>query len=639
MFWPWIFKIIVVICKFLTSASLIFLSLLTFSANAISLADNLLEHASKIGLADDPAWLALVHYRKDTIGNGYTSEADDPRFFLSKIGKQSPEDELYENIRAFFSVENEPRKKQCQFPARYYWIKHKLKPETFIDSSCEQTNKWLAELEPRSMTLIFPASYINSPSSMFGHTLLRVNLINEKSENPLTGYSISYAANVPPNEIGLLFAYRGFFGGYEGKFSIIPYYEKIKEYNEIENRDIWEYELNFTAEESKQILRHVWELKDIVFDYYFFTENCSYQLLTLLEIVRPELKLREQFNYKAIPADTVRSVVETGVIESTVYRPSGTTVLLSRNNELSEQEKIAVAQLITTEQDVTEVVSALSPQSKSRVLEYAYDYFRYKFSEASHLRDAKASRSYDLLMTRSQLKEPASWQPIIVPAVRDDQGHGTSRIALGLGRENDSDFVSLKVRPAYHDVLDPLPGYGFGAQINFLDLSVKYYQQTETLELDKITFINISSMTPSTDFISPMSWSADVFAEKKFIDNKNINVMALKLGGGKSYLLSDKNMISLLAEFGLESGNEFDKGYSAGVGLRAEWLIAGDDVTSRLRLAAMNYEEGETYEYSLAEWELAFHLKKNMDLRAKVKHDKTGTVRMHQYEVAIHWYY
>lgn len=590
-------------------------------------------------MASNPVWLALLHYRKDTIGSSYTSEADDARFFLALNGKQSPNDELVANIRSFFSVDKESRKKQCQFPARYHWIKSQLKPRSFVNSECEQTNKWLAELEPRSMTLIFPASYINSPSSMFGHTLLRVNLINEKSENPLTGYSISYAANVPPNEIGILFAYRGFFGGYEGKFSIIPYYEKIKEYNEIENRDIWEYELNFTAEESKQILRHVWELKDIVFDYYFLTENCSYQLLTLLEVVRPELKLREQFNYKAIPADTVRSVVATDIVESTTYRPSGTTILLNRNNELSDNERKIVTELIKTDQGIAGIINSLDKQSKSRVLEYAYDYFRYKFSETPHLRDGKASRSYDILLVRSQLKESANWQDIIKPNVRDDQGHGTSRVALGLGRENDLDFASLKIRPAYHDVLDPLPGYGFGAQINFLDLSAKYFQQTESLELEKLTFINISSMTPVTEFISPVSWSADIFTEKKFINNVKQDVMALKLGGGKSYLISDKNMISFLAEFGLELGKKLDKEYTMGVGLRAEWLIVSSSVSSRLRLAGMDYQEGEEYKHSLAEWELSFHMKKDMDLRVKVDYEKIDGFKVNGYEVGMHWYY
>ncbi len=625
--------------KFLISFQLIFLYFVVLNVNAKPLADSLVEQASHLKLANNPAWLALLHYRKDTIGSGFTSEADDVRFFLSANGKESPEEELFANIRSFFSVDERHRKKQCQFPARYHWIKSQLNPDTFVNNECEETNKWLAELEPRSMTLIFPASYINSPSSMFGHTLLRVNLLNEKSKNPLTGYSISYAANVPPNEIGLLFAYRGFFGGYEGEFAIVPYYKKIKEYSELENRDIWEYELNLTAEESRQILRHVWELKDIIFEYYFFTENCSYQLLTLLEVVRPELKLREKFNYKAIPADTVRAVVNTGIVEKTVYRPSGTTILLNRNRDLSTAEKAIVKDLILGEEKVTELIKSLTPESKSKVLEYSYDYFRYKFSKAPGIRDNNASRSYELLRLRSSQDEPANWHDIKEPEIRDDQGHETSRFAVGVGQENNMDYLSLKIRPAYHDVLDPLPGYGFGAQINFLDLSLKYFSEPEKLEFDKLTFINISSMTPSTDFISTVSWAADVYAERKVVNNTELDVLAVKAGGGKSFLLSRHNMISFLAEGVLETEGDLEDGYSLGAGVMFEWLIAADWATSKLKLESIDFRAGEEYRTGLAEWQVSLHLSKKFDLRFKVSREKNQQLYDSQYEAALHWYY
>ena len=51
---------------------------------------------------------------------------------------------------------------------------------------------------------------------------------------------------------------------------MLPYYEKIKEYSNLENRDIWEYSLEFTPDEVERMLLHLWELKDIYTDYYFF---------------------------------------------------------------------------------------------------------------------------------------------------------------------------------------------------------------------------------------------------------------------------------------------------------------------------------------------------------------------------------
>ena len=43
------------------------------------------------------------------------------------------------------------------------------------------------------------------------------------------------------------------------------------------------------------MLQHIWELRDIVFDYYFFDENCSMRLLELLDVARPGHALAGMF--------------------------------------------------------------------------------------------------------------------------------------------------------------------------------------------------------------------------------------------------------------------------------------------------------------------------------------------------------
>jgi hypothetical protein len=99
---------------------------------------------------------------------------------------------------------------------------------------------------------------------------------------------------VPPGS-NLDYPVRGIFGGYRGYFSTIPYYLKVQEYRDIENRDIWEYRLNLTEPQIRRLLMHAWELGNASFDYYFFKENCSYHLLSLLEYADPSLHLTDQF--------------------------------------------------------------------------------------------------------------------------------------------------------------------------------------------------------------------------------------------------------------------------------------------------------------------------------------------------------
>jgi hypothetical protein len=83
------------------------------------------------------------------------------------------------------------------------------------------------------------------------------------------------------------------FLGFFGRFLVEPYFQLVRKYNDLESRDIWEYQLDLTPLEIHGLLLHVWELQNASSDYYFFGENCSFHLLTLLEAVRPASPLKD----------------------------------------------------------------------------------------------------------------------------------------------------------------------------------------------------------------------------------------------------------------------------------------------------------------------------------------------------------
>ena len=113
------------------------------------------------------------------------------------------------------------------------------------------------------------------------------------------------------------------FGGFPGRYAVLPFYVKIQEYNNFESRDLWEYELLLSPDEMQWLVLHLWELRPTSFDYYFFQENCSYQMLTLIEAAKPELELTSQFVFHVIPADTVKVLRNlTGLLSEPVFRAS-----------------------------------------------------------------------------------------------------------------------------------------------------------------------------------------------------------------------------------------------------------------------------------------------------------------------------
>src|SRR5262249_37565820 len=203
-------------------------------------------------------------------------------------------------------------------------------PARLKKQTCKRFSEWREALNPGGVTLVFPAAFLNSPTSMYGHTLLRIDAKDQDERTRLLAYAVNFTAATTETN-GVIFAIGGVIGTFPGVFSVLPYYLKVREYSDLENRDIWEYELNLTPDEVDRLLMHAWELRSVYFYYYFFDENCAYYLLELLEAARPDLDLTSAFRWWAIPSDTVRKVVEQkGLLKRTVYRPSNATLIAHR---------------------------------------------------------------------------------------------------------------------------------------------------------------------------------------------------------------------------------------------------------------------------------------------------------------------
>ena len=276
--------------------------------------NQLIKEALHKKLYEDRYWRILLHYKKTFFGN-WESEADAKFFFNSPHGKYDPKAELVETIKAFFSkpdiINQEIPPPQCRFIARYHWLDQFLHfdPAKMKKQACPLFDEWFAMMDPKSISLIFPSYDLFSPGSMFGHTLLRINSVGNENTSILN-YAINYGAVIPEAEENTaIYALRGVFGGYRGYFSSVPYYKKVWEYSDMDFRDIWEFDLFLSRHELERMLRHVWELFFTNFDYYFFKENCSYHLLSLIEAARPDLDLQNNYFLWVIPTDTIRDVV------------------------------------------------------------------------------------------------------------------------------------------------------------------------------------------------------------------------------------------------------------------------------------------------------------------------------------------
>jgi len=522
-------------------------------ATFAAIPDNLHEH---------PVWLTLGHYHQDTLGSGFTSQADDPAFFLSENGKTSPEAELQATLEAIRQPGGGDDHARCRFPARDAWLREQLDlPDTPVD--CPAYDEWAETLNTEKVTLVFAASYLNSPSSMFGHTFLRLDPPQDDEETDLLlANTISYAADAAEHDSELLFAYRGIFGGYPGITAIQPYYEMIRLYNDIEHRDLWEYTLNLTQPEVDTLLAHTWEIQDKNFDYYFFDENCAYRLLALIDAARPGTDLLDEVSTHAIPSDTVRWVRDAGLVESIHYRPSAATSVAHSLDSLPPEHRTIAAAVANGYVDVNgPEVRELEKNDRAQLLDATYDYVRYQSEAEGWPREHAAPLSHDLLVSRSKIDGAEELPKVPEPEIRDDQGHDTFRLSLGSGQLAHREFTQLTLRPAYHDVLDPPAGYRTGAQLQFLRLDARLYHDNDELQVEQITGVEIRSLSPRNQFFSPISWQVGFGGRRTDTGDNRVLTPYLEGGAGGSWGLGQNTQAFAIATADVEIDDDLRRGH------------------------------------------------------------------------------
>ena len=516
-------------------------------------AERLIREAVEKKLYQDSWWLKLLHYHRHF--GRMRSDIDGGYFFLSPQGKTDPRAEMEATLRALIStsdlsppmeagMEAAAMHPVCKFRARLRFLQSHLDfPDSLLpEVDCSRYATWHNALRPTGVTLIFASSYLNNPASMFGHTFLRLNTYGGGSDRAVLNYGITYAANVPPGD-DFSFVYKGILGAYKGSFGIVPYFVSLQKYSHLESRDIWEYDLNLDSIQIEYLIEHVWEVGACWMEYFFFDENCSSNMFTLLDAARPDANLAAGMDPTAIvPSETVKQLqTKPGLIKEVRWRPSLLTNFRLKTQTMGSGERGYLLDLIRTDSTKALPTPAFSPDTVSALMDVALDYVQYR--KRRNEKDARnggwASRQRSLLLARSAF--PPSKTPY--PALRDgqvtppEQGHSAHAARLSAGVSGYRPFAELGLRFAYHDLNAAERGFLTGSQIEAFKVRLRAYSDPECgpgsgsgcgqgsgpegayrsarLELTAVDVLNIISITP-VDFIrTPWSWTARVGLETR----------------------------------------------------------------------------------------------------------------------------
>ncbi len=517
----------------------------------------LVEQAKKKKLHQDRYWYILLHYKKGVLGT--KSYIDTPGFFLSEDGKTSPWAELEATIRAFFDRNIPPENNMTErYIARYTWIKEKLK----LDESklpyppSRKHVETIKKIDVKSLSLVFPAGYINNPASMYGHTFL---IIERRNKSRLLAFSVNYQAHATESR-GIIYAFKGLVGLYRGYFDIIPYYDKVEEYSDMDKREIWEYPLKFSEEEIERMLLHLFEMNRTYSNYFYLDENCSFNLLFLLEAAKPSLRLFDRLGPTVTPIDTLKAVVEAGAVTSPRYRPSKTSKIMHFEKQ-TDPTHLQMIKNIVYGKGKPEDVLGLDETNDTKILisDLLCEFIDYSYTEKEIEKKTYINMYRRALRVRSSLgNRKQKYEPIDVPSF-PERSHDSYFLSSQYMYRNEAglykSYVLLNFRFTYHSLIDAEDGFNKGSQIIFGDFSLRYGITDNKFVLNRADIINLVSVVPRSGLIFPLSWKMKTgFLQRLGNDGNEHLVYNGSMGGGFSWDIPVLGLFYIMGEVDLDLG-------------------------------------------------------------------------------------
>ncbi len=274
----------------------------------------ILNEAVAKNLHNSPIWKSLLH-----VSNGKLN-IEDPNFIMSK-GIFSLKNELEKTIYSFFGdIDKGDSHGICKFPARFFWIKSELNldDDIFPHVQCAEFEEYLKKAPADEISLVFVSENVSNPSSMMGHVFLKLSGYNYKSnyvEHAVSFFTIIDTINIP------LLILKSTITGMNGFFSLLPYSEQVKRYLEVEDRNVWEYELDLSEKNKMLIYYHIWELKDLQMRYLFTGYNCATVIYNTLSL-SSENFLKNNNRLWITPKDVVKETYRNNLIVGTKLIPS-----------------------------------------------------------------------------------------------------------------------------------------------------------------------------------------------------------------------------------------------------------------------------------------------------------------------------
>jgi hypothetical protein len=406
----------------------------------------------------------------------------------------------------------------------------------------------------RNVSLVFASQNIRSPISMFGHTYL------------------VFHNDLDPEADSVVFEYLGItedqgwiipkamFGTLPGRFQINCNYFKQREYD-FENRDLWTYSLNLSAETRERLNQIVADSLSSDVDYGFLRSNCAERIFRIILGAAQEPIPFQIFH---LPIEGIRHLKKRGLVGTgLIYNSSSLSRLRTSYRKLSRDEKRyfwAAVSGVSLEN--------LSLQTKSAIS--AYVNFRARREPSPRVRVALYN-----LKRESESSAPDIAAPKEEPTKSDARNYVMS------GYYPRTKTIFLQFSPGVESFWNRPRTKISGSELRFFDVSAFY--KNRRFGLNELTLASIDGLSPGDEFEGSFVSRINL-GFYSFRPSFDLSMSAARLEMGLGYAISIGRYLNLGALPKVEAGRfqspeKATWGIDAGVAIRLysqplEWLSA-----------------------------------------------------------------
>ena len=325
-------------------------------------------------------------------------------------------------------------------------------------------------MDPESVTLVFASYFLNNPSSMYGHTFLRLNRKGDNHHQPLLDYTVNFAA-YPTTYNPILYVIDGLSSGYAGLFSTMPWLvlhegPAVQQFGiprfvgipiDADARTDYSYGSASMGSRARP-------------DAYYFPEELRLSVASILEVANPDLHMSDAFHFKRFPWIRCARSSATG----SGFKSHGAA--LAREPDAGRPRVFVVGSTDLGGTIGAEIgcggdggAQKWPPDQQAKILDSAYNLFRYQtgFAREQPPAVAKPGTAIVLVLRIELGSEPYALAPASSTApstgpvdlqFSPDQEHPTAS-QLGLQLDQAHSFEELSGRAAFMTRANDPRGY------------------------------------------------------------------------------------------------------------------------------------------------------------------------------------